>query len=423
MCIRDRYYTTMGINKELIGDVDNAIRYHSKAMEIWRGVNEAYLVVLALMHLYTLHRSVNNLTQAQEVGTVLNRIMDSEEFKNLSPELLFKDSDKRLSLAKELTNALQQVESSIAITAPQRSQLVADDLPNDFWKQALRLRLLNALKATKQLATGPRGSNQRERENLEMAARQIEETLKAMDMEQNELVLEKLRNSEYAKEASNIVRGNINRLRKFIVGLVYSHAWSRLRQVHIRHQKTLALESRKEDPNSFFGRAYTLATGGDYIIKVNLTSNSRGKKFLQLNRADGVLRWASSEDSIHSSKSRMYILNEVKGILYGKHTSTFKKDYNKKLEPWLCISLELHNRSLDLYFKEEQINPWYYVLSSEIKRQNPRAFAPSFGKFLWRKLQFLLFQFYLGPQIKTKKGKLSFAKAVVAYKFASANDY
>lgn len=40
---------------------------------------------------------------------------------------------------------------------------------------------------------------------------------------------------------------------------------------------------------------------------------------------------------------------EIRGILYGKVTPVFRKNYNKKLENWLCFSLIMKTRSLDFY--------------------------------------------------------------------------
>lgn len=60
-----------------------------------------------------------------------------------------------------------------------------------------------------------------------------------------------------------------------------------------------------------------------------------------------------------------------------------KKEYNKKLEPWLCCTIVLHNRTFDIYFREEQINPWYYALSLAVKKYNKDAYCMTYGKFLW----------------------------------------
>eukprot|EP01017_Pseudomicrothorax_dubius_P009036 TRINITY_DN13008_c0_g1_i3.p1 TRINITY_DN13008_c0_g1~~TRINITY_DN13008_c0_g1_i3.p1 ORF type:complete len:315 (+),score=55.21 TRINITY_DN13008_c0_g1_i3:64-1008(+) len=304
---------------------------------------------------------------------------------------------------------------TLRTTAPQ------DNLPQDFWKQALRMRLQNALKSTRRLAT--MAAERKEKEALSLAASQIEESLQTLASESNDLVLEKLKNSAYTKEATNIVKENMNRIGKLFLGLAYSMAWARLREIQLRERKRYLIERMKSDPNTFYGAAYSLAIRGDYIIKANIHSNYRKKKFVRLLPDEGILKWASSEDAIRSvGRSRIYHLHEVEGLLLGRLTATFKKDYNKKLEPWLCLSIVLHNRTLDFYMKEEQMNLWYYVLSTETKRYNPRAYVPSFGRFLWRKCQMLMMHFFLADQLKSKRGRLTFVKALVAYKLSGTNN-
>lgn len=68
-------------------------------------------------------------------------------------------------------------------------------------------------------------------------------------------------------------------------------------------------------------------------------------------------------------------MQDVKGVLYGKHTEVFQKPFNKKLEPWLCFSLVLKTRTLDFYCEKDQINRWLFSLSEEAKRKNPTAFV------------------------------------------------
>lgn len=46
-------------------------------------------------------------------------------------------------------------------------------------------------------------------------------------------------------------------------------------------------------------------------------------------------------------------MQDVKGVLYGKHTEVFQKPFNKKLEPWLCFSLVLKTRTLDFYCEKD----------------------------------------------------------------------
>lgn len=96
-------------------------------------------------------------------------------------------------------------------------------------------------------------------------------------------------------------------------------------------------------------------------------------------------------------------MGEIKGILYGKVTPVFRKNYNKKLENWLCFSLIMKTRSLDFYCENNQLNPWLIALSVEVKRKNPKAFTLTPGRILWRKIKHKLI-FYFQENQTGKKG-------------------
>ena len=60
-------------------------------------------------------------------------------------------------------------------------------------------------------------------------------------------------------------------------------------------------------------------------------------------------------------------MDQIRGIVYGKCTTVLRKNYNKKLESWLCFSIIIDKRSLDFHCQPEQINPWFIALSVMVK--------------------------------------------------------
>ena len=47
------------------------------------------------------------------------------------------------------------------------------------------------------------------------------------------------------------------------------------------------------------------------------------------------------------------MLNEIRGITYGKCTENFQVSKSaRKVEPWLCFSIIFKKRSLDIYCSE-----------------------------------------------------------------------
>lgn len=82
---------------------------------------------------------------------------------------------------------------------------------------------------------------------------------------------------------------------------------------------------------------------GQYFVKRNYTSDGGEERFLQL--APGVIKYAPDQDHIltkYRTCRNIYSLDnfaEIKGVVYGKVTSTMIKDSNKTYKPWLCFSL------------------------------------------------------------------------------------
>jgi hypothetical protein len=44
----------MGLNKELLGDMISALKYHKKALEVWKTLNENLFMILSLRHIITI---------------------------------------------------------------------------------------------------------------------------------------------------------------------------------------------------------------------------------------------------------------------------------------------------------------------------------------------------------------------------------
>lgn len=132
------------------------------------------------------------------------------------------------------------------------------------------------------------------------------------------------------------------------------------------------------------------ASYGSYIIKCNQSTDGRRQKYFQLTL--DRLSWASKKHFVKTKKNSSLLLSDVVGVTYGKISTTFCKIYNKSLEPHLCVSLVLGNRTLDLYFgqSQSQLNHWVIALSYCVKQKNPSAYGLTVGQFYWRKLVYLL---------------------------------
>lgn len=92
------------------------------------------------------------------------------------------------------------------------------------------------------------------------------------------------------------------------------------------------------------------------------------------------------------------------------------KSGNKSLEPHLCFSLLMGDRSFDLYCSPEQISYWYIALSKEVKKFNPKAFVIQPGVFLWRKMKSICLAKMMERKSVMKEknnATMSFVKAIL----------
>ena len=173
-------------------------------------------------------------------------------------------------------------------------------------------------------------------------------------------------------------------------------------------------------PRTFFNSSSILSRlsreivkKGDSIAKYNYTSNGKLTKFIKI-FSDKFLRWAKKESYLTNVKNcHSYLLSEIRGILPGKITTTFTKSSNASLEPWLCMSIFLKNRPLDLYIPEDRVDFWYIGLSELIKEKNPLAYCLTKGQYLWRKVK-MIKEKLLKLKDK-KKHRMTFCQAIIQF--------
>ena len=166
-------------------------------------------------------------------------------------------------------------------------------------------------------------------------------------------------------------------------------------------------------------RAREAVLVGDTLTKLNYTSSGTLQKFFKVFN-NTTLRWGKKpSDLLNLRNSHSYHFKDIRGIIYGKCTNTFKKSSGRSMEQWLCFSLILHKRPLDVYAEEDQINLWYIGLSELLKIHNPNSFALNKGQFFWRKMIFLM-RFAVFERVpdslkKNSKSSLSAVKIIRLY--------
>jgi hypothetical protein len=104
----------MGMNREFCKDLELAYYYHKKALEIWQAVEENGFIAITLKRLITISKSLNlHHQETQEYISLLSECMKCDEFNGYSADALFKDCERKLSCARDITSALMKLELSI----------------------------------------------------------------------------------------------------------------------------------------------------------------------------------------------------------------------------------------------------------------------------------------------------------------------
>ena len=183
--------------------------------------------------------------------------------------------------------------------------------------------------------------------------------------------------------------------------------------------KLRRVESDELSKNLLSIKAKTFVQHGDYVQKLNMTTNRGLKKFMKV-VGTNIIRWGKNETSLREIKTcHSCWLSDVQGVLYGKCTENFQKPEYRKYEAWLCFSIILPNRPVDIYVSEDRINLWYIGLSEIVRFQNKKSYCLNKGKFFWRKLAmllkyFVLFSVYSKPSKKINP-RLSVCQAIILY--------
>ena len=436
------FYSTLGLNRELNNDPQQALNYYLKALDVWKNCSEIGFVLITLKHLINLApRAGLNVADTANFMKLYQKLLQADEFKGVNVEGLFKDYEVRIDTAKEITQNLRKLEEIILfedtstlkksdyLNSMSVSQENAHNSENinvePFWKQALRLRLLKSLKMAKDLlvkspqktanlAKSISNSNNSYSQLLAEGTDQILNTLTLLQEENNRLILDKLQSLAYTKEAVTQIRASINKIRKYMIHRIYTDGFRAMKRIA---DKKAFNELKKSQITSFVSKAYRALLEGDYLVKCNISSNGRIRKFFKL-EPSGKLLIATKEIYIENpTKNRELDLREVDAVIYGKSTPTLLKIYNKPLENFNCFSLITKGKTIDFYCTDEQTHLWVVGLSVEIKKRNPGAFCLEAGRLIWRGVRLSLMEKYRKiaekQGNKTAKKEESFVKALL----------
>lgn len=221
----------------------------------------------------------------------------------------------------------------------------------------------------------------------------------------------------YTRDAIHTLKLKVTKIDKLIKRAYYMPFFNKIaKRAKFERRKSFLVDSQ------LAYRCYLKIKDGGLLEKFHYSSNGSRKEYFKVVDSK-YLRWGKDLKKLDVPKGNYhsYDLAQIRGLTYGKVTSTFQKKKNEKLYSWLCISLVMSNRSYDIYCAEDNVNSWYIGLAYAIKKHNPNAYVLSVGKFLWRKMRILITYVVIDKMSDVQKKKLlkkelSFTKAVYLFR-------
>lgn len=420
------YLMILGLNFEFTHQRERASEEFFKAYEHWRNCEDEVMCLIVLRHLKHLYG--DSPSTLARIEAMYRSQMKENNLSESSLEELFEAFEAKLRAVEELSKCLQSLEQLNS------THIAANRARNNMEtiKFALKLGLKNSVALTKQLVRQARDPEKIRQ--LQESVGFMNRTLGMLESESSQAMINLLSKHPYVSSSVARLKSSLASISSGYSKFAFESAFSLIRQAantrsqgtrknpHIR--SAIPFVSRPQAKPQLQGslrsqQAREIVKTGDYLTKLNYTSNGSLRKFFRVTN-NVSLRWAKKPASLSNPKScHSYDFADIRGIVFGKCTSTFLRSKNKQLEPWLCFSLILKSRPLDLYIEESKIDFWYIGLSEYVKQHNPSASVLSKGKFYWRKLS-LVIKYIVLLQIPEKlrtgmKKSFTFCKAVILY--------
>lgn len=220
----------------------------------------------------------------------------------------------------------------------------------------------------------------------------------------------------YTRDAVHILKLKVTKIDRLVKRCAFMPFFNKIaKKANLERRKSTLVDSQ------IAFKCFVKAKEGEILEKFHYSSNGSRKEFFKI-MDNKFLRWTRDKKNIElPKKCHSLDIAQIRGLTYGKVTSTFQKKKNSKLFPWLCMSIIIDKRSFDVCCTEDNVNDWYIGLAYAIKKHNPNSVVLTVGNFFWRKMRFLLTYLVLDSMNEDQRKKyakkgLSFAKVVILSK-------
>ena len=188
-------------------------------------------------------------------------------------------------------------------------------------------------------------------------------------------------------------------LKQLFDNLIILYYRENLRQNFTIYQQKAQKTSRKEYNdmiNAFSQTHYQAIRNGSKLIKVNFSSKGVKTHYYKIDTLNETFQIRSKQNDKNPSKS-IHLNNEIIKIVYGISTQNIKKkilssgDKNELAlfnYPWRFLSIITEERTIDLYFEDEQLKNWFYGLKFYYSDSNLPYKMSSTNKFVLTLLKF-----------------------------------
>ena len=437
------YLMIIGLNYEFTNQNEKASEEFFKAFEHWRNQGDEIMCLIVLRHLKHLYE--DNPSTYARIDSMYRSQMAESDLSEGSLEEIFEAFEIKLQAVQEISKSLQSLEQlNISSIANNKRK---NDI--ELTKLSLKLNIKSSVALARQLIR--QNADPARVQQLQESINYMDRTMAMLETENSQAMINLLSNHPYVHNSINRLKSSLSAISsgfsKFVFRRPFEQIKSRanarpavykpqtmiggvisripvtesiarprpgipfnMNQFPVQTPMTYSVLSQK---------ARETVNTGDYLTKLNYTSNGSLKKFFRVFNNSSI-RWAKKPAYLTNMRNcHSYEFSEIRGIVYGKCTTTFLRSKNRQLEPWLCFSLILKSRPLDVYIEEEKIDRWYIGLGEYIKQNNPNSYVLTKGKYYWRKFAFVI-KYVVMLQIPEKmkgglKKSFSLCKAIILY--------
>lgn len=201
----------------------------------WEKEKEAGFLLLTYRHLINLGLALS--LDTSDYVKKSSEIMQSDSLRSIDIESLFNEFEKKLGISKQMVGTLREMENDLEVD---HTLSKSDILAEPFWKQAIRLRINQALRSSNEIIN----RNDSDPNLVQEGKNQLKMIIELMKKPMKSHVENQIRRLPFAKGAVNNLKSSLNRVRKIMNQLVFGNTFETLTH-NLEEKQRMSLARKK----------------------------------------------------------------------------------------------------------------------------------------------------------------------------------